>query len=199
VHRFQPAIPARFSTGVDNLGMRLQYSLDRGRTFTSLQMSPTNAPSQFLAVIPKQQLGTLVHYYIGGVDQGGIRRANPYNFPDSLFSFRYGDGDTSRLTSTPIPITIPVSFFLYQNYPNPFNPSTTIQFYSPQFADGEVAIFNTLAEKIKTVFSGRVHQGNNFARWDGRDEQGKRVASGVYFYRLRTQTFSETKRMLLIK
>jgi hypothetical protein len=190
---------AASNTGVDNLGMRLQYSLDRGRTFTSLQMSPTDAPSQFLAVIPKQQLGTLVHYYIGGVDQGGIRRANPYNFPDSLFSFRYGDGDTSRLTSTPIPITIPVSFFLYQNYPNPFNPSTTIQFYSPQFADGEVAIFNTLAEKIKTVFSGRVHQGNNFARWDGRDEQGKRVASGVYFYRLRTQTFSETKRMLLIK
>ena len=190
---------AASNTGVDNLGMHLRYSLDGGRPFASLQMSPTTDSDQFLVIIPKQLVGTLVHYYIEGVDQGGIRRTNPYNAPDSLLSFRYGDGDTSRVTSTPILVTRPSNFLLYQNYPNPFNPSTTIQFYSPQSTDAEVTIYNTLGEKVKTLFRGKVYEGNNFFPWDGLGERGERVASGVYFYELRTPTFFQTKRMLLIK
>ncbi len=190
---------AASNAGVDNLGIQLQYSLDRGKTFASLLMSATTTPNQFLAKIPKQPLGIAVQYYIEGADKRGIHRASPYNAPDSLFLFRYGEGDTNRLTSAPISTTVPSDFFLYQNYPNPFNPSTTIQFYSPEFTDAEVAIYNTLGEKVKTVFSGKAHQGNNFTSWDGRNERGNRVASGVYFYRLRTPTLSLTKRLLLIR
>ncbi len=190
---------AASNAGVDNLGIQLQYSLDRGKTFASLLMSATTTPNQFLAKIPKQPLGVAVQYYIVGEDKRGIHRASPYNAPDSLFLFRYGEGDTNRLTSAPISTTVPSDFFLYQNYPNPFNPSTTIQFYSPEFTDAEVAIYNTLGEKVKTVFSGKAHQGNNFTSWDGRNERGNRVASGVYFYRLRTPTLSLTKRLLLIR
>jgi serine protease AprX len=189
---------AASNMGVDELGIRLWYSInDRGQTFDSLRMMPTTEPNEFLARIPVQPLGTFVEYYIEGVDQGGIHRRSPYNSPDSLFCFAYGEGDTSRLTS--VPVIIPPGFFLYQNYPNPFNPSTTIKFYSPEPTDGEAIIYNTLGQRVVTVFSGRVHEGNNFVRWDGRDEQGRRVASGVYFYRVRTLLSSQTKRMLLIK
>jgi serine protease AprX len=189
---------AASNTGVDNLGIHLPYSLDGGKTFTSLQMMPTDTPNLFLATIPMQVLGTLVQYYIEGIDQAGIRRSNPFTAPDSLFSFRYGEGDTSQLASEPKPPTIPPGFLLYQNYPNPLNPSTTIQFYSPDFTDGEVVIYNVLGEKVKTVFSGRIHPGNNFVFWKpGLTDQS--VASGVYFYQLRTPTFTDTKRMLLIK
>jgi serine protease AprX len=189
---------AASNTGVDNLGVYLLYSLDGGKTLDSLQMMPTNTPKLFLAAIPVQAQGTLVQYYIEGIDQAGIQRSSPSTAPDSLFSFRYGDGDTSQLTSEPRPPTIPSGFVLYQNYPNPFNPTTTIQFYSPDFTDGEVVIYNVLGEKVKTVFSGRIHPGNNFVFWKpGLTDQS--VASGVYFYQLRTPTFTDTKRMLLIK
>jgi len=186
------------NTGVDNLGIRLQYSLEGSRTFTSLQVVPTNIPNLFLATIPQQPLGTLVQYYIEGVDQAGIQRRNPVTSPDSLFSFRYGEGDTSRIQAKPIPLVVPSTFVLYQNYPNPFNPSTTIQFYSPVFTDAEVIIYNVLGEKVKTVFSGRIHPGNNFVFWKP-GLVDKPVASGIYFYQLRTATFLDTKRMLLIK
>jgi hypothetical protein len=186
------------NTGVDNLGIRLQYSLDGGRTFTSLQMVLTNVPNLFLATIPTQTLGTLVQYYVEGIDQAGIQRRNPFTSPDSLFSFRYGEGDTSRLLAKPIPLVVPTTFVLYQNYPNPFNPSTTIQFYSPDLTDGEVVVYNVLGEKVVTIFSGRIHPGNNYVFWKP-GVKGEAVASGVYFYQLRTPTFLDTKRMLLIK
>jgi hypothetical protein len=191
---------AASNTAVDNLGIRLWYSLNDEKFLRFLQMMPTSVPNQFLAAIPKQPLGTLIRYYIDGIDQTGVVRRSPYNSPDSLFSFRYGEGDTSRLTSVPVPVTVPQDFFLYQNYPNPFNPSTWIQFYAPRPSDAEVVIYNALGQKIRTLsFSGRVHQGINGGEWNGVDEWGKQVPSGVYFYQLRTPTFSDTKRMLLIK
>jgi serine protease AprX len=191
---------AASNVGVDELGIRLWYSVDHGQTFNSLRMIPTTEPNEFLATIPKQPLGAVIRYYVDGTDQAGVVRKNPYNSPDSLFSFRYGEGDTSRLTSVPVPVTVPVGFFLYQNYPNPFNPSTWIQFYSPHPSDAEVVIYNVLGQKIKTLFfSEGAHQGINGRAWDGTDEWGKRVPSGVYFYQLRTPTLSDTKRMLLIK
>jgi serine protease AprX len=191
---------AASNTAVDNFGIRLWYSLDNGTTFTFVQMIPTSVPSQFLAVVPQQSLGTLIRYYIDGIDQTGVVRRSPYNSPDSLFSFKYGEGDTSRLTSVPIPVTVPADFLLYQNYPNPFNPSTWIQFYSPRSVDAEVVIYNTLGQKINTLSFGQgIHPGINGREWDGTDGWGRKVPSGVYFYQLRTPTFSDTKRMLLIK
>jgi subtilisin family serine protease len=190
---------AASKSGVDNLGFRLLYSLDGGKTFASLPMLPTDTANLFLATVPTQAPGTPVQYYIEGIDQAGIQRRSPPTSPDSLFSFRYGEGDTSRLQAKPIPTTVPTTFVLYQNYPNPFNPSTTIQFYSPEFTDGEVVIYNVLGEKVKTITPlGGIKAGNNFVVWEPglADEP---AASGVYFYQLRTPAFTDTKRMLLIK
>lgn len=99
----------------------------------------------------------------------------------------------------------PVAFELGQNYPNPFNPSTTIKFTLPSPRDGgavlptNLKIYNVLGEVVKTLVDEPMAPGVHHKVWDGRDDQGSRVASGIYFYRLRSGDFQHTKKMVLMK
>ena len=95
--------------------------------------------------------------------------------------------------------TLPKDFVLYQNYPNPFNPETTIEFYLPHIAEVYLDIFNVLGQKIRTLFDGRKLAGLNEVQWDGRDETGMEVSSGVYICRLKAGDFIQSKKMLLIR
>ncbi|HLT23486.1 MAG TPA: PQQ-dependent sugar dehydrogenase [Ignavibacteria bacterium] len=97
------------------------------------------------------------------------------------------------------PNVIPAQFSLEQNYPNPFNPSTTIRYSLPSMSSVELVIYNTLGKEIKSLVSTTQQAGSYERQWDGRDNSGKVAASGVYFYTLRTNSFTETKRMLLVK
>ncbi|MCB0304106.1 MAG: T9SS type A sorting domain-containing protein, partial [Calditrichaeota bacterium] len=87
---------------------------------------------------------------------------------------------------------------LQQNYPNPFNPSTTIEYDLPE--DGRIAlvIYNNLGQKIRTLYEGTQLAGTHRISWDGRDDRGKALASGVYFYTLKAANIVQTKKMLLI-
>lgn len=91
-------------------------------------------------------------------------------------------------------------FELLQNHPNPFNPSTRISFkisdHSPSYT---LAIFNLKGQKVKTLASGYLEKGSHLAVWDGTDESGQNVSSGVYHYRLSNGSQSQTKRMVLMK
>jgi hypothetical protein len=99
---------------------------------------------------------------------------------------------------------LPSSFSLSQNYPNPFNPSTDIRY---QIADGRssihttLKIYNVLGQEMKTLMDGEKEPGYYSVEWDGRDDWGREVASGVYFYRLRVVSgqWSETKKMVLLR
>ena len=95
--------------------------------------------------------------------------------------------------------TLPTDFVLEQNYPNPFNPTTTIRFSLPVAAEVELAIFNLLGQRVTTLVEGLRAAGRYTVVWDGRDDAGRPVASGVYFYRLQTDGFRETRKMLLVK
>jgi hypothetical protein len=92
------------------------------------------------------------------------------------------------------------NYGLKQNFPNPFNPDTEINFMINEDSLVELIIYNQKGEKIKTIFKDNV-QGEvlQSAYWNGEDENGKTVATGVYLYRLRTNSTSYTKRMLLMK
>jgi hypothetical protein len=83
--------------------------------------------------------------------------------------------------------------------PNPFNPSTTIAYSLGRAGSAELVVYDLSGRRVKTLVSGYIDAGSHEARWDGRDEYGRRVASGVYAYRLITDEFSETKRMVLLK
>ncbi len=91
------------------------------------------------------------------------------------------------------------SITLGQNFPNPFNPETTINFNVPNEMNAELSIYNVRGQKIKTVFNGRTIQGQNTVVWNGTDESGKNVSSGVYFYRLDANGQTVTQKMVLIK
>ena len=95
--------------------------------------------------------------------------------------------------------TLPDRMTLYQNYPNPFNGSTTIPFYLERAGQVELTMFNTLGQKVKTLFSGNMATGDHVVSWDGNDEAGNVVASGIYIYHLRSDGSTETRKMVLLK
>jgi hypothetical protein len=95
---------------------------------------------------------------------------------------------------------IPQTYQLEQNYPNPFNPSTTINFAVPKSGNVSLIIYNVLGQKVRTLFNSGVKAGNFNATWDGKDNKGMSVASGIYFYRLSAGSdFVATKKMMLLK
>ncbi|MCC7429216.1 T9SS type A sorting domain-containing protein [bacterium] len=94
---------------------------------------------------------------------------------------------------------IPKEFHLEQNFPNPFNPTTTIKFGVAKKDFTKLVIFNTLGQKVKTLVSEELLPSFYALKWDGTDEKGKQVSSGIYFYRLQSGDFSETKKMLLLR
>lgn len=96
---------------------------------------------------------------------------------------------------------MPREFGLQQNYPNPFNPSTTIQYSVKEIGNFELSVYNLRGQRICVLIDTEApYQGmKGEAVWDGRDESGNEVASGVYFYRLRQGNETQTKQMTLIK
>ena len=94
---------------------------------------------------------------------------------------------------------LPSEFVLEQNYPNPFNPETVIQYSLPQDSRIELTVFNAVGQKIKQLVSGRQSVGQYKVVWDGRDNKGISVPSGIYIYRIRADHFSATKKLALIR
>lgn len=94
---------------------------------------------------------------------------------------------------------VPSQFLLEQNFPNPFNPTTTIKYSIPALSGVKLTIYNMLGKEIKSLVNTTQSAGNYERQWDGTDNSGNVAASGVYFYTLSTDNFTETKRMLLVK
>lgn len=95
--------------------------------------------------------------------------------------------------------SVPSGFTLEQNYPNPFNPATNIRFHLPQDGKVRLEVFNLLGQKVRVLADEYRAAGTHSVVWDGRSEAGVPVSSGIYFYRLVSGPFTETKRMLLIR
>jgi hypothetical protein len=93
----------------------------------------------------------------------------------------------------------PESFSLSQNYPNPFNPQTSINYSLPEDGHVKFVVYNITGQKVITLVDERQSAGRKTVRWDGKDEKGNPLASGVYFYRLEADKFIEVKKMSLVK
>ncbi len=102
-------------------------------------------------------------------------------------------------TSDDVKGSLPGSYSLNQNYPNPFNPTTTIKFSLAKSGQAKLQIFNILGEVVATPFNSFADAGQNEVVWDGKDNNGKSVSSGIYFYRLTADNYTETKKMTLLK
>ena len=106
---------------------------------------------------------------------------------------------TYPLDVKPVGGEIPVAFALNQNYPNPFNPSTTISFALPKNEQVKLEVYDILGNHVKTMVDQQMGAGTYQVVWNGIDQNGARVASGVYLYRLQAGSFSTVKKMLLVK
>ena len=93
----------------------------------------------------------------------------------------------------------PDEFKLYQNYPNPFSSQTTFQYDVAEVTSVKIYIYNTLGQLVKTIDRGDNGVGTHTVEWDGKNDDGDTLSSGVYFYQLRTKDFNKTMKMLLVK
>lgn len=94
---------------------------------------------------------------------------------------------------------VPYSFELFQNYPNPFNPTTNIRFNLSKSGHVRLVIYNILGRRVTTLVDEDLPAGHKLVTWDGKDDLGKEVASGVYFYRIKAGDFVQSKKMVLMK
>ena len=93
----------------------------------------------------------------------------------------------------------PEEFDLHQNYPNPFNPTTIIEYALPKALQVKIQIYNILGQKVRTLVEELQEPGYKIIHWDGRDDKGVEVSSGVYFYRIEAGDFVKCKKMTLLK
>jgi hypothetical protein len=117
---------------------------------------------------------------------------------DDLKIYNYAQ---SGITSVDGPAygTTPWTFELYQNYPNPFNPSTRITFQIPKAAQTSLVIYDILGRQVRTLVNEQLHAGSHIKAWDGRNDTGLNVATGVYIYKLTSGDLTKAQKMLLLK
>jgi hypothetical protein len=115
------------------------------------------------------------------------------------------NGDIKRITlkrasadpgSFPV---VPATYVLENNFPNPFNPATNIRYGVPRRSYVTLAVFDILGRKIRTLVAGESLEGTFTVRWDGRDDDGRNISSGVYFYRMTAGSYVMSKKMILLK
>jgi metal-sulfur cluster biosynthetic enzyme len=95
--------------------------------------------------------------------------------------------------------TVPKSYILSQNYPNPFNSSTEVSFTLPVRGNVELSIYNLAGQKVATLVQGTRGAGAYTVHWDGRDDSGKELASGVFLYQMRAGNQVKTRKLLLLR
>lgn len=94
---------------------------------------------------------------------------------------------------------IPTKYALHHNYPNPFNPETRITYELPQASHVMLKIYNSLGKEIRTLVMNDQETGVHTAIWNGRDDVGQEVSSGLYFIRFKAGEFVQTKKALFLK
>ena len=96
-------------------------------------------------------------------------------------------------------VSIPESFSLDQNYPNPFNPTTTIYFNVAKAGEIQIRIFNSMGQVVRTLAHSSFQPGRYKVQWNGLDDFGQSLSSGLYIYRLDAEEFNQTRRMTFLK
>ncbi|MCK4271288.1 T9SS type A sorting domain-containing protein [bacterium] len=162
-------------------GSHIFYSLDGGMTWSVFELLPGF----------ERNLGRLILEF------------DPNN-PDHLYvaSQFYG---LFLVTATPVGVddkaenSVPAGFSLFQNYPNPFNPTTAIRYELLKDAKVALKIYNMLGQEVRTLVDEEQVAGCRSATWDGKNNVGQDVSSGIYICKLKTPDLVETKKLLLIR
>ena len=130
---------------------------------------------------------------IGEVESGLFDIANGVVFDPNQLQNRVGAPGSLEVKA------IPTAFALNQNFPNPFNPQTIIEFDLPSDGSVQIDVYNLLGQRVRRLVEAPHGAGRHSVAWDARDDQGHRVAAGVYLYRLTANSGVRVRKMLLLK
>ncbi|MDZ7377575.1 MAG: S8 family serine peptidase, partial [candidate division KSB1 bacterium] len=169
----------------------LYYSI-LDQPFTPIPLEPTQEPQEYQAWIPFAPFGTEVKFYFSAANESGDFKYHPHRAPEEYFSFIAFDSSITRIEP-------PQHFRLHQNYPNPFASTTTIRYDLHAPAPVTLIIYNLRGQQVRKLVDEFLHPFYYQKEWDGRDDQGRLVSSGIYFVRLRAGAFSAMKRMVLLR
>ncbi len=109
------------------------------------------------------------------------------------------DGQTTYSAKIEVRLNAPSDYLLAQNYPNPFNQATNISFELPEMSDVSLTIFNALGQAVKTLLDYNMRAGYHSVHWNGQDENGGLVPSGLYYYQIQAGDYTKTRRLVLIR
>ena len=197
VDNISPSTPSGLTASFSNNAVTLQwrasedadvsgYAVYRGTTpgFNPAGTSPLAVVHTTLYQDAVSQSGTSYFYKVSAIDNSGNES---------------GYASVSVVTSVETSGGIPTEFALNQNYPNPFNPTTEIAFALPKQSPVKVVIYGLSGEIVATIVNQTMSAGNYRITWNGKTDDGRAVASGVYFYHLQADGFTATKKMTLLK
>ncbi|MCZ6776871.1 MAG: T9SS type A sorting domain-containing protein, partial [Ignavibacteria bacterium] len=105
----------------------------------------------------------------------------------------------SPITGVGDQLNVPEFFAVSPNYPNPFNPTTTIVYQLPSASNVQLVVYDILGQKIKTIVNERLERGRYTVTWDGRNDAGLPVSSGIYMFRFEAADFMKIHKMMLLK
>jgi len=172
-------------SGVANA--KLFWTTDTLSGYTQVNM--TAVADTFKANIPAQPLNTKVYYYISATSNSSKTVTKPFTAPSG--NFRFTVMNPVAITNEPSVIT---NYNLEQNYPNPFNPMTSIRFSLAKSGLTTIKVYDVLGREIAELLNEVKESGTHFVNFDG-----SYLTSGIYFYKISSGNFSDTKKMLLVK
>lgn len=147
---------------------------------------PGSSPYHSYTYLHNPSSGSPGWYYIGDGSKISLYLIRAYvSYPTSAYN-------------EPIEL-LPADYSLEQNYPNPFNPTTQIKFNLPKQSEVLLKIYDMLGREVASLVNGEMNAGTHLLTWDGKDNSGNLVASGVYFYRMTAGEFVDTKKMVLVR
>ncbi len=172
--------------------LKIEYTTDNGATWTTESSSFRAADSSYDWFVPNKPSKFCLIRLSDAADSSNRDISNTLFSIDSLVT-----GIKDVFTSNP------GEYQILDAYPNPFNPSTTIQYYLPEDANVKLFIYNELGELIRKLVDGNNSRGSHFVRWNGKNNSGAEVSSGIYFYRFEARGINgqkiSSKKMFLLK
>jgi len=137
----------------------------------------------------------------GRMSNGTLGQAAPAGISEesgtTLYAGFWKSGWWSIITDSELPDAVRNE--LFQNYPNPFNPTTTIKYSMAREGNVVLVVYNVTGQRIRTLVNESKPVGTYSTVWDGRNDGGRSVATGIYFYHLRAGSFSEVRKMVLLR